>query len=436
MRNIKSLLLCLQLVGIFLRGTPAYAVQENDSDSSARHYVVAIDVAYAAQDRLDYLARTSTRDMLWRVVESNAREGDYVSVVTYALNCDDPHFDRFVTVARDGKGSELKWQPYSAGMVREWNNWDAIVTGQHMDAVGPGRKASLQSMAKEYVLSAVRLGQAEKNRGISGAAETILLMVTDDIANGVNNSYTHEYGILQSTFTPLRRTRDEVFAYVDQCGRLLSFVPTKLKDVEGRLSGSLDMGHVKLRMLPYKVIPAQQPSIQTATNIPTPLPFMRARGGHSLRLLAEVRSDKYQVYRTAVMSQNRVLSNALGENVEMWVKNSQVKDGDMVRFRLWLKYSDGIYDGIILSPSDPLYGDGLQMEFPFHAQQNAKIFGRIPLVDVFWWWFPSNVLRAVFVWEIIIILILLFLVVLVSYKLYNRITRYVPDNKDIVITKF
>ena len=95
-------------------------------------------------------------------------------------------------------------------------NWYDITIGHHLHNYG--KVASMQSIAKQYVLKAVT---STKNV----ADETWLLMITDDLVNGVGNNYANEYNTVATTgnYIAFDKSRNDVFNFVRDFNKKIQF---------------------------------------------------------------------------------------------------------------------------------------------------------------------------------------------------------------------
>ena len=100
-----------------------------------------------------------------------------------------------------------------------------------------------------------------------------------------------------------------------------------------------------------------------------------------------------------------------------------------------MKYIDGIYNGIIVSPNIDMYKQGMTLKTKYKIQEEAKVFVLFPLVDAFWWFYPNDSMHAVLTWDIIIILLFITVICIFAYRFFRTITLYRPKNEDIFLDK-
>ena len=145
------------------------------------------------------------------ILENNSfSKNDYLSFVSYSLNMNSPDFNQFATVAKDSSGKQIKWAQYknvNEAINQLTPNWYDITIGHHLH--NNGKVASMQSIAKQYVLKAVT---STKNV----ADETWLLMITDDLVNGVGNNYANEYNTVATAgnYLAFDKSRNDVLNLV------------------------------------------------------------------------------------------------------------------------------------------------------------------------------------------------------------------------------
>ena len=87
----------------------------------------------------------------------------------------------------------------------------------------------------------------------------------------------------------------------------------------------------------------------------------------------------------------------------MFIPSEKVKVGDVISLSLTVILKDGLYDGVIISPANTRYHDGMVVNQVVKIQNEAKILGILPLSDSFWWWFPNDIFSAVMIWDLLIL---------------------------------
>lgn len=225
--------------------------------------------------------------------------------------------------------------------------------------------------------------------------------------------------------------RETVFRTLEEINRLYRFERVQIM---GRdeiiLSTSYKSPFV---IVAYKVLPTAIPSLQSITNIPAQLPIKRVRGGYRLDFDLQTTTSKYVVEK-AELSIPRTNKTYSIEGNSVRISRGDLAEGDSVTLRAWIRYEDGNYDGLVMSPYDNDYKQGMSMTQKVVFPDEAKIFGKFTLPDSMWWFYQDDVQNAVVWWDVILILFFVVIVVLVVYKIFARITRYEPSNDNIKIT--
>lgn len=426
-----KLLLCLLLI-----------LATNNSFAN-RHYIFAFDVAYANKGCIDFISSDHMMNIIWKILnENDYTSNDYISVVSYSIDMQNPDFNRFVTVAKDIDGNEIKWARYTNADDAIGNfswNWYDITVGHHKQH---GRIASMQSLAKQYALKAV----AKENYA---ADETWLLMITDDKVNGVGDSYVNEYNIVSTTgnhriFSALKQ---EVFSFMGKFNEKIQFENIPIRNMSGEKTYNLGLGHDKLKIIAYKAKPTVLPSIQSVTNIPSPLPIKRVRGGFKLDMDVQSLSNDFIIDSLNLKIKDFIYSIPIKGNTAFIERNQpsidnstfidkdSLSDGDSITLTMTMRYHDGYYNGMLITPTEDIYRQGMTLKTQYKMQDDAKVFGILPLIDLLWWFFPNNAAYAVFTWDVIIVLIFIGIICVIAYRIFRKITRYQPDNKDIIIKR-
>lgn len=394
-----------------------------------RHYIFAFDVAYADRGCINFIADVKMRSIVKAILSNNGfSEEDYISFVSYSIDIDNPNFAKFVTIAKDVKGKSLKWAQYkdaNDAMNHLSKNWYDITVGHQLHH---GRIASMQSLAKQYILRAV----GSRNKA---ADETWLLMITDDLVNGVGHSYANEYTTVASAgnFKAFEKFKKDVFSFMGDFNKKIQFEIIPIKNVGGNSTINLGLGYRNLRIIAYNAHPTVLPSIQSITDIPSSLPIKRVRGGFDLTLNVNLLSNEFSVNSVIVkIKENEFLAPL---NNSVFINKEMLSDGDSITLTMNMKYIDGVYNGMLISPLKDIYRQGMTLKTKYKMQEDTKIFGLLPLVDSFWWFFPNDVTYAVLTWDVIIILIFIAVVCFTAYKLFRKFTLYRPKNEDIYLDK-
>ena len=425
----------LKIILLFFSVLLSFELKAETIDNQKKlstHYILAID------NHVDNLRNPqrleATRDDIANILLKNGfSDNDFLTIIVYSLQLENPDFEHFATVSLDNNSKPILWRKLkpSKNMLAELGDWAKISTRDNTNA-------SVQALAKTFALKAA----TPDSKSSSVANRTFVLMITDGVANGVVQSYAAEYaGLKWNNEAIWNKNEDYVFSLIREEANSFAFINTPLKDLSGNLQPNIVIDpYGKLFIEPFLALPTERPSISNTTNIPPSLAFQRVRGGYMLRVKPVSTNDKYLLTSTELTIGDKTytwkLSNPAQAGEESWkvfIGKDEVDNKDKVCMRAWLKYLDGIYNGQEISPYDGPFTRGMTIEQSFKTTGIEKVFGIMPLTEMFWWWYPNNAARAVLVWDIVLVLLFMILVLFVGYRIYNALTRYVPKNSDIVV---
>lgn len=395
-----------------------------------RHYIFAFDVAYADRGCINTISSANMISVVKAILENNSfSKNDYLSFVSYSLNMNSPDFNQFATVAKDSSGKQIKWAQYknvNEAISHLAPNWYDITIGHHLH--NHGKVASMQSIAKQYVLKAVTSTR-------NFADETWLLMITDDLVNGVGNNYANEYNTVATTgnYLAFDKFRNEVFNFVRDFNKKIQFNIIPIKNVSGKETIDLRLGYRDLKMVVYAVHPTVLPSIHSVTDMPSTLPIKRVRGGYIIDINIKSLTSEFDINSICLNLKGKEFFMPLAH--QQFINKEELSEGDSIFLTMSMKYIDGIYNGIIVSPNIDMYKQGMTLKTKYKIQEEAKVFGLFPLVDAFWWFYPNDSMHAVLTWDIIIILLFITVICIFAYRFFRTITLYRPKNEDIFLDK-
>ena len=190
------------------------------------------------------------------------------------------------------------------------------------------------------------------------------------------------------------------------------------------------------KIIPYEVVAAEKPSIHSVTDMPSPLPLKRVRGGFKLNMETQAINPKYQISSIDIATvQGDSLGRSEDGTFDFVIPSSAISEGDTLLVAMKLLLKDGFYNGAAISPINDRYRAGMSVKQVVKLQDEAKVFGRLPLNDFFWWWYPNDILRAVILWDFIIGLICAIVFGFMLYVAFVRINRYKPSDNNLKITK-
>ncbi len=398
------------------------------SEQLNRHFIIAIDGAVPLY--ADKLIDSGTPKLIERVLKDyNWNQNDYVTIISYQIDCLNPNFDAFAWSPKSADGNLISWVTLHDGNLRVLGNWEDIAFTQHKRKYNiSGTNASFQSIAKEYIIRNSRPTNSK------AANETIILMLTDEKVNGIDNNWVNEWTNLEKTFSAISPYKDKVRKEVEEILHNYNFTPidvfgVRKKIIDGRFANPY-------ALIAYKAVIRAPLPLQSISFLPAQLPVKRVKGGYRFDLDLSSQKDEYQIEKLelSIMKNGKqyVSDNDL---IESFIDKSDLTEGDTIQLKAWVRFNDGIYNGTVMNPYDPDYQDMLTVKQALVFKNDAKIFGTFPLYDAIWWFFPNDIQSAVITWDIIFIVLFILLICLIAYKLFNRITKYVPSNNKIKINK-
>lgn len=395
-----------------------------------RHFIIAVDNAMPKYTAV--AGANSTVGYIDRVLNDyfHITDSDYVSIVTYQVDLANPNFDNFAWIPFDCNSKKIAWRRLKKKSLTEFGDWANIATYQHSKSCEVSiHKASFQSGAKPYILSAV------KTNGNKCANETYILMLSDEKVNGIDDNYSDEWNQIAVTEggnnAKMKKCKGIVFDKLKKVNRLFQFEQQKFWNQDQHVFAHIDSK--PLVLVVYKVRPTVIPSLPSVTNMPSPLPFVRVRGGYAFDLQLDS-NDTWSVKKMQVILEKGDTVNNLSAKCSKKLNWNQLSAGDSTTFKVWVKYKDGVYNGVMVNPYDDMYAQGMTVKGTVTLADDAKVFGILPLWDVFWWWFPSDIVVAVHIWDFILLLVFIAVIAYIGYKALYRITSYYPSNDKIKIT--
>lgn len=426
------------------------------ADEINRHFIVAIDVVPASCYR-SVLQSTTSRAAIEKALRTfDINEDDRVTIVTYGINLSNPDFDNFASIPK-GKGGKLLWRSMCNADLSIFGNWNDIVYNQHHNLMGRNKvfgykPASFQSGVKPYIMEKAKAAWYD-NGEKTGANETILLMVSDQVVNSIGNRWEDEWAEMSSLVDArIDSYFSKVQAFIKSANETLYFNDIKIGNRDyWQISDGYSKNGKKqpYTIKAYKLKIAPKP-LQAFSSIPTPLTVKRVRCGYELPMdIASIASIdscyiiermELEIVRTGkkINIYNNSIVRHSSENDDIKpikIEKSDFQDGDDVKIRAWVRYNDGIYNGTVMNPYDPQYIGAMTILQTVRLNEDAKILGVMPLSDFFWWWYSNDIFAAVMVWDLIILVIFIFVVGLILYRCFVAINHYRPSNDVLKITK-
>ena len=380
-------------------------------EASTGHVIVAFDRAIP---NYEYTYRdVRTLSIIDNYIRQELRfDNLYISVVGYSMNGGYPDIDDFVVLYTDRESNSVLWQNYNS--LREiFPYWPQGEPDKMSNYYRPG---SMQSLAKPYCVMETAV------KDVNNVADaTFVIFVTDEKVQGVDDDYSREWEEMSwYNKGAYGKIRDSVFEKLQQFNETYRF--------EFRNRKTIDREYV---IASYELLPAVQPSIYSVSDLPSPLPIKRVRGGFTLACKVESHDNHYEVKDWAVYSSTGSLFKRNTDG-NLFIKSNELKDGDTLEVRMMMRMSDDLYGGFLLSRRNCA---GMALKQKIKLQDEAKVLGIMPLSDGFWWWFPSDVMTAVMIWDLLILLALIAITVFVFYIVFVIINTYHPNNKDIKLKK-
>lgn len=379
--------------------------------ASTGHVIIAFDRAIPNYEST--YRDVKTLSMIDKFIQDEIRfDNLYVSVVGYAMNGGYPDIDDFVVPYTDRESNSVLWRNYN--LLREiFPYWPMGEPNKMSNYFRPG---SMQSLAKPYCV----METAVKDVNCVADA-TFVIFVTDEKVQGVDDDYSREWEEMSwYNKGAYEKIHDGVFKKLQQFNETYRF--------EFRSRKTIDLEYV---IASYELLPAVQPSIYSVSDLPSPLPIKRVRGGFTLACKVESHDTHYEVMDWAVYSSSGSLFKRDNDG-NLFIKSNELKDGDTLEVRMIMRMSDSLYGGFLLSRRNCA---GMALKQAIKLQDEAKVLGIMPLSDSFWWWTPNDVMTAVMLWDLLILLILIAITIFVFYVVFVIINTYHPNNKDIKLKK-
>ena len=381
------------------------------AEATNGHVIIAFDRAIPNYEYTYRDARTLS--MIDNFIRQELRfDNLYISVVGYAMNGGNPDIDDFVNLYTDKESNSVLWQNYNS--LREmFPYWPMGEPTKMNNYYRPG---SMQSLAKPYCVMETAVKDAN-----SVADATFVIFVTDEKVQGVDDDYNREWEEMSwYNRGAYERIHNSVFEKLQQFNETYRF--------EFRSRKTIDREYV---IASYELLPAVQPSIYSVSDLPSPLPIKRVRGGFTLACKVESHDTHYEVMDWAVYSSSGSLFKRNNDG-NLFIKSNELKDGDTLEVRMIMRMSDSLYGGFLLSRRNCT---GMALKQAIKLQDEAKVLGIMPLSDSFWWWMPNDVMTAVMLWDLLILLTLIAVTIFVFYVVFVIINTYHPNNKDIKLKK-
>lgn len=398
------------------------------ADNLSKHYILAFDLTIYQKYDQDF---TSLRvlNILDSILDDNGfdKSKDYISVVFYTLDLSNPDMNDFVKPCKLDGSPLLRKQIGEKHLSQLLSDWPQPKHGKNY--------ASMQSLCKPYAVMETKTSDAT-----AFVDQTILLIISDQVINGTDDNYNLEWERVSKLplaniprFNNIKPEASRTWTAFNDDFKF-SIIKLKYGNVEtNKIHVSADGVYC---IVPYEVKTADAPSIHSVTDLPSPLPMKRVRGGFMVNATPHSLNEKYSISHVEV---DDALGNRLAQSddgsLDVLLPSEQTKVGDTICVKMSLGFNDGLYNGVKISPESPRFKEGMTIKQVIKLQDEAKVMGLLPLSDFFWWWFPNDVFTAVMIWDLIFLLVLIALIGYILYKLFVKINSYRPSNENIKIKK-
>lgn len=397
------------------------------------HYIIAFDRSIPRYSQ--YYESSEILKILDATLMGNNfnYKQDYISILGYTMEYGNPSIDRYVR-AFSSNDTPIIWHKLKGNNIFElFPNWP---TGEPTLDYYNSPYGSMQSLSKPYSVIETRNQKSSEKL----ANRTFLYVITDEVVNGTDDNYRQEWinastcdGANHSIFNNIS---GGVFGTLQTFNEEFKFIQIPLNGDSSMVDKIPISADGIYKIVPYEVVSVDRPSVYAITDMPSPLPLQRVKGGFSLKIDTHSLLEKYIIKNISILtSDGQLLGSTDSGKLELFIPSEKVNIGDVISLSLTVILKDGLYDGVIISPANTRYNDGMVVNQVVRIQNEAKILGIVPLSDLFWWWFYDDVASAIIVWDVILFLVLIILICICALIIFKRITYYVPNNKVISISK-
>lgn len=392
------------------------------------HFVVAFDRTFQDKNYQNTYKSEQTLRTLEKVLRENGYRPneDYISMVGYTLNYTNPSIENFVEPVR-ANGKELLWQKLSGqSLVSLFPN--GLSEGLQLLNGGYG---SMQSMAKQYSIIETNTKSSHPTSG-----RTFLYMVTDEKVSGSDDNYSQEWSRASNNEVTnsagsrpkFDALKNNVFRTVDNFNDNFRF--KRLRNAEGQEIKVVLAGEYGI--VPYELIYQDRATIHNITDLPVMLPFRRIKGGYQLQLEVNTLQPEYTIETIRIADESgTVLSESDTGDIYLFLPTQDYEVGDSIRLTMTLALHDGLYNGMVITPENPIYFKAMSVSQAISVPEEAKVLGIFPLSDAFWLWDRDDVVMAVMVWDLIILVALIITLFFLTMYFIKRLSAYRPRSKKI-----
>lgn len=408
------------LLGLF--SMEAFGFTLTDGKKTHNHVIIAVDNVVPFYNHVllnkDFML-SKIDDILLCNDTSLLSPGDYVSVVTFGLGDRNYNYSRFVLPATLND-QPLVWTKFTS-FDEIFPDWESQVLNKSGDRI-LGEPYSMLSGAKPFIMSCVNSNDPAKT-----AERTFILLITDNHYNG-NDDYHKEFAKYHG---------NGGCAPAEPFEHCVNLYHSLFKDREIVRKEITNQYEDSYKLILLEIIPSTIPSLNGILDIPASLNVQRVPGGYDINFHAKSVDDFYQ-FRNLKVTVKTLKGEPLAKeadcdgSISLNIPYGAVDPGDIrVDLDGEVIQKDGMYDGMIISPLNP-NTPRMHASRSISVADDGKIFGmRMP--DAMWWWSRGDIRQAAFIWEVIIVLFVIFLTV-AAVGWYNRkSTIYTLGNDEIGI---
>ena len=416
---------------IFLLFALSYSISKagNKTGHMTNHIILAVDQALPINYR-HILSQNqgvinAINDVLTLNGENIVNQDDYFSLINFLADEGANSLDDFAIVPQDNSGRSMSWVKADGNVSLFLSNGD---WGKIMYRDSKGERQSLLSAAKQASLIATKDG-GKANR-------TFMVMVTDDHFNGLAE-VSHDLDNFLNSSSTMRHNKNIIKnTFLNKC------LTVNANYSFNYIQESVIYG--TYRAMLFEVVPTYSASLPILLRYPSTYNLNRVKGGYLIEFNYEERNNKYHLDSLILETCGYLYTHepTKKQMAKLFIpSNSVVGDSIEIIMKGWFLQQDGIYNCYLYNPDNQFHDskshDLLVMD-KIGLPKEATVFS-IPLSDNFWFWYREDASKAAFIWEVIIVFILLIIISIIVRRLvgmYIKVAqRYEPNDKDIKVKK-
>lgn len=402
---------------------------EEQNSILTNHIIIAVDQALPAAYRTVLSNNQGVTSAINESLTVNGvyliKNGDYLSLVNFLADRGEKSLENFALVPLDMKGKPMCWVKSEGSLLQflRMGEWGKIMYRESL-----AERESLLSAAKHAALMATMDG--------GKANKTFIVMITDDHYNGMDNVNHDLDNFVNSSAIPYREKQKIKHDYLNLCQKINSnFSFNFIK--ESYICGSY-------RAMLFEVSPTYSASLPVLLRYPSTYNLHRVKGGYKVGFVFDERNAKYVLdsLSLTICDQTFTYNSSNDKHVDLYIPSSSIEsDSISVEVKGWFTQRDGIYNGYQYSPFDKTQDSkaiDLSLRENIALPKDATVFS-VPLSDTFWIWYKDDAIKAAFIWEVVIVSMLLIVISLIvrsAVGLYIKVAQqYEPEDKIIKIKK-